>query len=366
MRLVAWESTAACNLACVHCRAEAKTDPDPGELDTAEVKTLVRDIASMPRTAPGPLIFIISGGEPLVRPDVFEIAAYSSACGLHTVVGTNGTLLDRTTVKMLLEARVAGLSVSLDGPGPETHDEFRAVPGAFEDATRGLAEARRQGLPFQINTTVTGRTARHLPAMLEKAVELGASTWDVFMLVPTGRGASEAGVSAADYERILAWVAEKSVSAPIQVKVTCGPHYARVWRRRVGTEGGHPARASLPGRAGPPRPPTGCLAGDGFCFVSRVGDVNPCGYLPVSAGNVRERSFSDIYASSPVLGDLRDPGRLGGKCGRCEYGEVCRGCRARAFSMSGDYLAEEPLCLWKPRTGRPPGVAAPVDGVARG
>lgn len=347
LRLIAWESTAACNLACVHCRAEAQERPDPGELDTGEVKALMDDLAGMARGAPR-LIFIISGGEPMMRPDVYDVAAHGSAAGLHTVLATNGTLLDAASVRRLLEAGVRRLSVSLDGPGPESHDAFRGVPGAFESAGRGLAEATRQGLAFQINTTVTRRNADLLPAMLDKVVELGAAAWDVFMLVPTGRGTREAGVTAQEYERILAWVAETSLRAPLDVKVTCGPHYSRIWRLRARTGAPAPPAAGADGRP-PARPPGGCLAGDGFVFVSRIGEVFPCGYLPVPAGNVREKPFSEIYARSPALLSLRDPGRLGGKCGRCEFNTVCRGCRARAFSVKGDYLAEEPLCLWKPR-----------------
>lgn len=385
LRLAAWETTAACNLACAHCRAEARTEPDPDELSTGEVKALVNDIAAMPRPgASRPVIFIISGGEPLLRPDVFEIAAHSTAAGLHTVLATNGTLLDQAAVTHLREAGVRRLSVSLDGPGPESHDVFRGVPGAFDRAAAGLAEARAQGLPVQINTTVTRRNAGLLPEMLEKAVELGAVAWDVFMLVPTGRGTAEPGVSAAEYERILHWVARTSFTAPVEVKVTCGPHYARVWRRLAGgADGGDPldrtrgrpgapsgpgdrgARRHGHGRGGAPRAPGGCLAGDGFVFVSRTGDVRPCGYLPLSAGSVRQRPLSDIYVSSGLFAALRDPGRRGGKCGRCEYGPVCRGCRARALAQSGDYLAEEPLCLWKPRpsAGAPGAAGAALDGV---
>lgn len=344
LRLVAWEATAACNLACAHCRAEARTEPDPGELDTGEAKSLIDDLADLSRhqTAPMPIIFIISGGEPLTRPDLYEVAAYSTKSGLHTVVGTNGTLLDETRVKSLVDAGVRRLSVSLDGPGPGFHDVFRGVPGAYDGALAGLGEARRQGLPYQINTTVTQRNADLLPAMLEEVVRLGAVAWDLFMLVPTGRGTGEAGIAAPDYERILTWVAEQSATAPIEVKVTCGPHYSRIWRQRQ--PGGPEASGARKGR-----PPNGCMAGDGFLFVSRIGEVFPCGYLPVSAGNVRQKPLSHIHAESPVLQVLRDPDRLTGKCGRCEFKTVCHGCRARAYSASGDFLAEEPLCLWLPR-----------------
>jgi len=356
LRLVAWESTGACNLACVHCRAEAREEPDPGELSTGEVRSLIDDLAGMERS--GPLIFIISGGEPLMRKDVFELAAYGSAAGLRIVLGTNGTLLDAGAVRALAGAGVRRLSVSLDGPDQSSHDSFRGVPGAFDRALQGLDEARRQGLPFQVNTTVTARNAGALPEMLSLVSDLGAVAWDLFMLVPTGRGVDEVGLDAGEYEEILEWVADASRTAPIEVKVTCGPHYARVWRRRNATRrrGSGAGSGGVP-RGGDPggphgrrriRPPGGCLAGNGFSFVSRTGDVNPCGYLPVTAGNIRERPFSEIWATSEVFLSLRDPERLGGKCGRCEFRVLCRGCRARAFAATGDYLAEEPLCLWQP------------------
>lgn len=358
LRLVAWEATGACNLACVHCRATAKESPDPDELGTSEALRLVREVAETARissvAAVGPVIFIISGGEPLLRPDIYEIARAASDAGLHTVLATNGTLLEPRTVGRLIEAGVRRVSVSLDGPDAAGHDEFRGSPGAFDRALRGLAEARRQGLSFQVNTTVSRRNFRRLPDILAKAVELGAATWDVFMLVPTGRGTAEAGLSGPEYERVLRWVAEAAETSPIEVKVTCGPHYSRVWRQRA-------ARADRPsGRPG--RPPSGCLAGDGFIFVSRTGDVCPCGYLPLVAGSVRERSLPEIYSTSPILLSLRDPAHLGGKCGRCEFVSFCRGCRARAYSLQGDYLAEEPLCLWRPRAvrGRAAGGADPA------
>lgn len=351
LRLVAWEATGACNLACAHCRAEARTEPDPGELDTEEARALVDDLADLSRRqgGPMPIIFIISGGEPLLRADIFPMAAYSSQAGLHTVVGTNGTLLDASNVSRLIDAGVRRLSVSLDGPGPGFHDVFRGVPGAYSRAIDGLAEARRQGLPFQINTTVTQRNQHLLPAMLREVVRLEAVTWDLFMLVPTGRGTEEAGISASDYEHILAWAAEQAGNAPVEVKVTCGPHYARIWRQR---RAGGAGDGLVNGQSRPVRPPTGCMAGDGFLFVSRIGEVFPCGYLPVSAGNVRRSPLSRIHSESEVLQALRDPDRLTGKCRRCEYRVVCHGCRARAFSASGDYLAEEPLCLWQPKEMR--------------
>ncbi len=341
-RLVAWEATAACNLACVHCRAEAQTEPDPDELTTAEVKRLIDQIAEF--ASP---IFIITGGEPMLREDVYEIAAYASERGLKPVMSPNGTLLTPETVQKIKEAGVSRISVSLDGSSAEKNDSFRMVPGAFDAAVRGLEHARRGGLPFQINTTVTRRNLDDLEAMFRTVVDLGAVGWDVFMLVPTGRGKIEDEVAPEEYERVLNWIYDLSKEAPIPVKVTCGPHYQRISRLRDKEERlvgppGHPA-------GGARRRSPGCMGGRGFCFVSRVGEVYPCGYLPVSAGNVRETHFREIYQGSELFRELRDVDRLKGKCGRCEFRRVCSGCRARAYGAYGDYMAEEPYCTYEPR-----------------
>jgi heme b synthase len=357
--IVAWESTVACNLACVHCRASAQTEPAADELTTREVYSLIDQLADV-----GKPIFIISGGEPLMRPDVFDIAAYGTQRGLRVAVSPNGTLVTPQAVGRLSEAGVRRISVSIDGSTATRHDAVRGVAGAFDAAMKGLAACRDAGLSFQLNTTVMRQTRDDLPAVRDLAVRLGAQAWHVFMLVPTGRGKIDDEVSPQEYEDILQEIYAMTKVSPIPIRVTCGPHFMRVVaqnRRRDrdqpnlvrprdnGHPGGHPGSLDHTTR--------GCLAGDGYCFISYRGDVTPCGYFPVVAGNVRQQPFRDIYFGSELFRSLRKLEQYGGKCGRCEFLRVCGGCRARAYSLTGNYLAEEPYCVYQPRTaasGRQP------------
>ncbi|MDI6823012.1 MAG: radical SAM protein [Bacillota bacterium] len=324
--VVAWEATRACNLVCRHCRAEAVPACDPAELTSAEVRLLLEDVASFCRPT-----FIITGGEPLLRPDVLELARYGTSLGLRVVMSTNGTTLTADTVRAIREAGILAISVSIDGPDAASHDAFRGVPGAFAASLEGMRLAREAGLPFQVNTTVTRHNVDALPRLLELARQVGALTWDVFLLVPTGRASAEDEIPPARYEQVLEWLLDRSAEG-VRVKVTCGPMYARLWIQRGGQG----------------RRPQGCMAGDGFAFISRTGKVYPCGYFPREAGDIRERPFSAIYRESPLFLELRDPGLLRGKCGRCEFRRACRGCRARALGTTGDYLAEEPYCTYQP------------------
>ncbi len=363
--LVAWESTRACNLACIHCRAEAQRNPSPGELSTGEAFRLVDQIAEFARP-----ILIITGGEPMMRDDTLDVARYAADKGLRVVMSPNGTLLDAKSARAIKETGVMAISVSLDGSTPDLHDSFRQVPGCFEGILDGLAYAREAGLPFQVNTTVNRHNLEDLPGILKLAESLGAVAWDVFMLVPTGRGKIDDEISPEEYEGLLEWVYDAAQKASIRVKVTCGPHYQRVWRqkakeagevqsRREGTtqaksdvpvKGGVLGQGHHPGRN---RAVRGCMAGDGFCFVSHLGDVYPCGYFPVQAGSIREEHFRSIYQESDLFRELRDLDNLKGRCGRCEFRKVCGGCRARAYSTSGDYLAEEPFCIYQPGRSKP-------------
>ncbi len=347
--IVAWESTVACNLACVHCRASAQTAPEPDELTTDQVVGLIDQLAEWSRP-----IFVISGGEPLMRPDVFEIAAYGTRRGLRVAVSPNGTLLTDEVVQNLIEAGVKRISVSIDGSTAERHDAIRGVPGAFNAAMEGLAHCRQAGLGFQLNSTVMRQTRADISATRDLAVRIGAEAWHVFMLVPTGRGKIDDEVSPQEYEAILNEIYAMTRTSQIPIRVTCGPHFMRIVaenRRRdqrrpnLGPIGGdNPAH---PG--GLDRTTRGCLAGDGYCFISYRGDVTPCGYFPVVAGNIRDQSFREIYAESTLFRSLRHLEGYGGKCGVCEFLRVCGGCRARAYSLSGDYLAEEPYCVYQPR-----------------
>jgi heme b synthase len=347
--IVAWESTVACNLACVHCRASAQTAPEPDELTTAEVFGLIDQLAEFSQP-----IFVISGGEPLMRPDIYDIAAYGTERGLRVAVSPNGTLLTAGAVGNLIKAGVKRISVSIDGSTAARHDAIRGVPGAFDEAMAGLARCRGAGLGFQLNTTVMRQTRDDLAAVRDLAVRIGAEAWHVFMLVPTGRGQIDDEVSPEEYEAILNQIYDMSRSSPIPIRVTCGPHFQRIVAQHRRHDGGQPnlVRPGNNGRGHPgglDRTTRGCLAGDGYCFISYRGDVTPCGYFPVVAGNVRQQSFREIYLQSALFRSLRDLDGYGGKCGACEFLRVCGGCRARAYSLTGDYLAEEPYCIYQPR-----------------
>lgn len=331
-RLVAWEVTRKCNLHCRHCRAAAEPGPYAGELNFGEAKALVDDLASFCKP-----ILILTGGEPLLCEWLFDIVAYARERGLSPVIGTNATLIDGTMAERIAAAGVKRLSVSLDFPTAEAHDAFRGETGAFAAALRGIAALRRAGVEVQVNTTVTKLNRHLLPALHELAVKADVQAFHPFLLVPTGRGADLAGVelSAEDYEETLQWVWTTQQTSPLEFKPTDAPQYQRIVRQHcVAGTGCHSK---------------GCLAGTGFCFVSHVGDVQPCGYFDLKLGNVRQTPLSRIWAESPVLEDLRHPERLKGKCGACEYKTVCGGCRARALAKTGDYLAEEPYCTHQPR-----------------
>jgi len=353
-QVVAWESTRACNLVCRHCRASAQETPDPDELTTEEVKRLVDQIAAFSWP-----IFVITGGEPLMRPDVFDIAAYATERGLRVALSPNGTLITPWAVQEMQRAGVQRVSISLDGSCAERHDAIRGVPGAFEAAVRGVGFCRDGGLPFQINTTVMRQNVDDLEAIHRLVVSLGAAAWHVFMLVPTGRGRVDDELTPQGYEEILNWVYEAALGSPIPLRVTCGPQFMRLVLTRRGEEGTPPNLVG--GRQGGNRPgmdrmSRGCLAGVGYCFISYRGEVYPCGYLPVLAGDIRQQDFRTIYQESPVFQSLRDLSQLGGKCGVCPFARCCGGCRARAYSLTGDYLAEEPYCVYEPRQqGKPAG-----------
>lgn len=328
LRMIAWELTRACNLACRHCRAAATSRVPPGELSTQEARALLDHIASFAQPT-----IILTGGEPLLRADLFDIARQATEHGLRPVVATNGSLLDDAAAQRLVEAGVKRISLSLDGSSAASHDSLRGVPGAFERALRGIACATAATLPFQINTTVTTENAGQLPAIHELAIRLGAAAHHVFLLVPTGRAASLRGMEldARRYEEILSWLADRFTTSPIEIRATCAPHFYRILRQRgVATQ----AR--------------GCLAGQSFCFISHTGDVQPCGYFDAQVGNVRQKSLRGIWEGAELFRRLRDHSAYGGKCGSCEFLRVCGGCRARAYEATGDPLAPEPLCAYQP------------------
>ena len=341
LSMIAWEVTRSCNLNCVHCRAAANCGPYPGELSTKKCFQLIDEIAVM--SSP---VIILTGGEPLLRPDIFDIAAYGTGKGLRMVMATNGTLVNESTVKKMIKSGIKRVSVSLDGKDAPSHDAFRGEIGAFSGALNGIEAMKRAGMEFQINTTVTTANLRQIKDILELAKKLGAAAHHIFLLVPTGRGRdlAEQAITAADYEETLMWFHQESLQSSIQLKATCAPHYFRILHQQK--DKGQKTK-SVSGQFH--EMTRGCLGGSAFCFISHVGQVQPCGYLELNCGNVQKQKFSRIWENSEVFRNLRDLSKYGGKCGRCEFIKVCGGCRARAYEATGDYLAAEPLCLYQPK-----------------
>lgn len=339
-RLIAWELTNACNLACIHCRASAIKEPSPDELSTAQAKHFVDELVEYKP------IIILTGGEPLLRADVYDIASYATGRGLRVVLATNGTLLTSDIARLLKEVGIQRVSISIDGATARTHDAFRGEPGAFEGALRGIEILKKKGMSFQINTTITKKNLDEIPRIYDLALELKAFALHIFLLVPTGRGEDiiEEEIPPDEYERVLNWFYDKSKDKKLQLKATCAPHYFRIMRQRAKAEG----IRITPETHGLEAMTKGCLGGSAFCFISSNGDVYPCGYLPALAGNIRQKPFKTIWEKSKVFNDLRDPNSLKGKCGKCEYRTVCGGCRARAYAATGDYLDEEPYCVYVP------------------
>ena len=342
LRLVAWEVTRNCNLSCIHCRASASKGPFPDELDTDASLTLLDQISEV-----GKPVVILTGGEPLLRADIFELARHGTRKGLRMVMAPNGTLITEAIAREMAEAGIQRISISLDGATKESHDRFRQVDGAFEGALRGIKWAKQADIDFQINTTITLQNLEEMPKIQELAAKLGAVAHHIFLLVPTGRGKyiADQGISAQQYEQTLNWFYDQRDKVPLQLKATCAPHYYRILRERAREEGKSVTFKSH----GLDAVTRGCLGGTSFCFVSNTGIVQPCGFLDLNCGSVKEVPFGVVWKESEIFKTLRNFNNLKGKCGRCEYRKVCGGCRARAYEATGDYLAEEPLCLYQPR-----------------
>jgi AdoMet-dependent heme synthase len=398
--MVAWEVTRSCNLACGHCRASSVRGPYEGELNTETCRQLLDEIAAV-----GKPVVILTGGEPLLRPDIDEIAAYGDRKGLRMVLATNGTLVTGDVAVKLIRSGIRRVSISIDGPEAASHDAFRGVPGAFAGAMAGIAAMKQAGLEFQINTTITRANLPQIREIHDLAHRLGAAAHHIFLLVPTGRAKEMAdqAITPLAYEETLNWFYEEGLSCAIQLKATCAPHYYRIFHQRrkerqmetrgmsgtgiacggersqeeevacgkTGEAGrdapavaaaekpaafscvseGHPAEAGK--GEGPLHAMTrGCLGGSAFCFISHTGQVQPCGYLELDCGRITDHGFAEIWKESRIFQDLRDLDRYKGKCGRCEFIRVCGGCRARAYEKTGDYLAEEPFCVYEPGRGK--------------
>lgn len=351
---LAWEITRACALACLHCRAQAQPRRDRRELTTTEAMGVIDQIREL-----GDPILVVTGGDPLMRRDVFDLLAYAVQKGLRTSLTPSTTAL--VTPKNLARVRKAGvrrIAISLDGPTAEVHDHFRGFSGSFQRALEIMRDVREAGLALQINTTASRYNLSVLEEMPEMVAKAEAVQWSVFFLVPTGRGKAGDMISAEEHERVFHWLYDLSRQAPFDVKSTAAPAYRRVAiqraqaERRDGSErNARPvAGAGYRFEDGLDRPGLGVNDGKGFAFISHIGEVYPSGFLPLAAGNVRERPLADIYRRSPLFRDLRDPDKLKGRCGACELRAVCGGSRARAWALSGDYLAEDPSCVYRPQT----------------
>ncbi len=345
LRLVAWETTRNCNLSCKHCRASATQGPYTGELTSESSMMLIDQISQV-----GKPIVILTGGEPLLRPDIFDIAKYGTDKGLRMVMAPNGTLITKKIAQQMVTSGIKRISISLDGATQDIHDRFRGVHGAFEGAISGLKTAKEAGIEFQINTTITRSNLDQIPKIQQLAVKLGAVAHHIFLLVPTGRGKYLVNqeITADEYEQTLNWFYDQRGKTPLQLKATCAPHYYRILRQRA-KQDDMPVDFKTYGLDAVTR---GCLGGVGFCFISHKGIVQPCGFLHLDCGDVTRTSFADIWNNSRIFSELRDTDKLKGKCGRCEYRRVCGGCRARAYESTGDFLAEEPLCSYQPAAER--------------
>jgi radical SAM protein with 4Fe4S-binding SPASM domain len=339
LRLLFWELTARCNLRCRHCRADAQPEAEANELSTDEILQVMQTI----RRDADPIL-ILTGGEPLAREDFFRLAEAATAQFTRVALATNGTLIDEAVAAQIADTGIQRVSISLDGATAASHEGLRGVPGCFAAALRGLDALRETGVSVQANVTATRQNLDEMPELLAMMQARGVDAFHLFLLVPVGCGAEispEQRVSSQESEALLTWLCEQAIAlrGQMHIKATCAPTYYRIMRqvareRGMALSAGHGMTAMT----------RGCLAGSGVCFISRTGAVQPCGYLPLAVGNVRERSLGEIWRSAAVFTALRDPDRLQGKCGRCGYRHACMGCRARAYAATGNFLDADADC----------------------
>jgi radical SAM protein len=344
--LVIWEVTRACALACVHCRADAIPCRDPRELSTAEGRHLIDQVRAF---GPRPPLLVFTGGDPMRRPDLVELVAYAAESGLTVALTPSGTAA--ATPKRLAELKLAGLSriaVSLDAPDAERHDAFRRVRGSYDWTMRIIDSAIALDLPLQINSTISRMTLPYLEEMTARISSLPVTLWALFFLIQTGRGASLEQVTADECERIMHYLYDLSLTAPFGIKTTEAPHYQRVVLQREEAR----MRQGLPSLAAERRrqlrAPRSVNDGNGFVFVDHVGNICPSGFLPMPRGNVKDGRLRDVYCEDEAFLRLRNPNGLHGKCGCCEFREVCGGSRSRAFASTGALMASDPLCAYQP------------------
>lgn len=357
--IIIWELTRACELQCLHCRAEAQHHRDPRELTFEEGKELIDNFKEMNNP-----MLVFTGGDPLVRPDVFDIAKYAIDQGIRVSMTPSAT--PNVTKKAMEKAKEVGLSrwaFSLDGHSAEIHDHFRGTAGSFQLTTDAIGYLHELDLPVQINTVISRYNVDYLDEMAAKIEELGCVLWSVFFLVPTGRGQMDDMISPAEHERVMRWLYQLSKTAGFDIKTTAAQHYRRVVLQEKERENKvhadqEPAYQDVlkSGKTGSVdglgRAPKGVNDGNGFIFVSHTGDVFPSGLLPIKVGNVKEKPLSEIYRESPVLKELRSPSQYKGKCGVCEFNQVCGGSRSRAYAVTGDYMESEPYCVYIPESMR--------------
>jgi heme b synthase len=341
---VAWEITRRCNLSCVHCRSSSKLEVDDHpDFSFEQATKVLDDIASY--ASP---VVVLSGGEPLLRKDVFDIARYGTDKGLRMCLATNGTLVNQETCKNIKEADIKMVSLSLDGAKAETHDNFRNQEGAFEGTLNAIRLFNENKIPFLVNSSFTLRNRQEIPDIYKLVRGLGATAWYMFMIVPTGRGEDimEELIPEKIYDEILEWHYQvEKKEDDLLMRPTCAPHYYRIVRQKAKEEGSSFKRRNLKFSTGGSK---GCLAGQLICLIDVDGEILPCSYFPKTAGNVFKTPFKDIWEKSDLFLSLRDFKSYKDNCGQCEYVNVCGGCRARAYAVTGDYLAQEPYCSYVP------------------
>jgi radical SAM protein len=340
--LVIWEVTQACDLACRHCRASAVPERDPMELTTIEGFQLLKEVCRF-----GTPLMVFTGGDPLKRPELFDLLEESVELGLRTTVTPSATpLLTTAAVEEFQRKGVSRMAISLDGPDSASHDQFRGVEGSFRRSLEALAMARRIGLETQVNTTVTRHNLDRLEAIASLVEQAGSKLWGVFFLVPTGRALQSDDLTAEEYERVFEFLYCLSLRKPFDIKTTEAQHYRRFVARRKKEEGGsQPFPEAAPSLI---QRQAGINDGKGFVFISHTGEIFPSGFLPLAAGNVRKDSLVEIYRQSPLFLELRDANHLEGKCGECEYRRLCGGSRSRAYALTGNCFAEDPRCIYEP------------------
>lgn len=343
---IAWEITRACAYACVHCRANAIHKRDPRELSTSEAKALIERLAAFGNRP----ILIFTGGDPMMRPDLFELIAYATERGLRCSLTPTATALPtKERLQKVRDAGIRRIALSLDAPYSEIHDNFRQVPGSWQRTMDILHRAQEVGLSVQVNTTVSKHNVDILHEMIPFIQEVNAVQWSVFFLVPTGRAQAKNMISPEEHEKIFNWLYDLSLNAPFDIKSTAAPMYRRVAIQRKRAEAnGMPVTfqgAGFQYADGLNRPTKGVNDGNGFLFISHIGEIQPSGFLPITAGDVRMVDVVDVYRHSKLFTDLRNPEKIKGSCGICEFRDVCGGQRGRAYGITGDYLESDPACV---------------------